>query len=38
VNGHPATWSSSFTPSGTPPKGSEVSAASAAARADASST
>jgi len=33
VNGHPFTRSSSFTPNGTPPKGSETSAAAAASRA-----
>ena len=33
VNGQPATRSSSFTPIGTPPKGSDTSASAAAARA-----
>jgi acyl-CoA thioesterase len=38
VAGHPATLSSSFTPVGTPPNGSETSAAAAAARARSGST
>ena len=33
VAGQPVTWSSSLTPTGTPPKGFDTSAASAAARA-----
>ena len=33
VAGQPVTWSSSFTPTGTPPKGFDTSAAAAAARA-----
>jgi len=38
VAGQPSTWSSSFTPSGTPPNGLDTSAAAARARAPSSST